>query len=110
MMTTEEKDKLLGTLMREQSEACRLLGCLRAKKDRYERQLTLAQAVLSKRMRLIPQDDGIRVGYWDSSEQMETFNVPSTEEVVYLITEVSRVECLIEDRKGQIDEIAPGCG
>ena len=106
-MTTDEKDALLGSLMREKSEATRGLACYQAKAKKMDRQLMLARAVLSQHMRLImTEEDGVQVGYWDNNER-ESLMLPMTEEFVKVVKEIGRLKTVIEERAKQISEIAP---
>ena len=106
-MTTDEKDALLGSLMREKSEATRGLACYQAKAKKMDRQFLLARAVLSQHMRLVVTDeDGIQAGYWDNNER-EPLMLPTTEEFAKVIKEIERLKDVIEERTKQISEIAP---
>ena len=106
-MTTDEKDALLGSLMREKSEAARELACYKARAKKMDRQFVLARAVLSQRMRLVvTEEDDIQVGYWDNDER-ESLMLPPTEELSRLVKEIRNLEAVIEERTKQISEIAP---
>ena len=106
-MTTDEKDALLGSLMREKSEATRGLACYKAKAKKMDRQFLLARAVLSQHMRLIDtEEDGIQVGYWDNNDR-ESLTLSTAEELASVMKEIRRLEAVVKERTQQISEIAP---
>ena len=85
-MTTEERDQIVGRLMREKRDAERTLACLMAKRDSIVDTLTMAQTQLHN----------LVIG---------SLAMPTSDQLTELVKEIHDTSDVIEKRAARIEEI-----
>ena len=105
-MTTDEKDAILGSLMRQRSQASRDLKCLEVKLALHDRQYMLARAVISLHMRPVIVSEGHQVGHWDNPDT-EPLDIPDVQSLFELMEKITSTKKHIEHLAEQISGMAP---